>query len=60
MAKSDDKSEGGKRGLRQSAKLGDIYTAAKSSMEPADYERGYPPNENELLNKNFSTGKRSK
>ena len=39
-------------------RLGDIYTAAKSTMEPCNYEQGYPPNEGRVLNANF--GGRSK
>jgi hypothetical protein len=38
----------------QDAKMGDITTAASSTMAPADYSRGYPPNEGELLNQNFA------
>jgi hypothetical protein len=39
----------------QDAKMGDITTAASSSMAPADYSRGFPPNEGELLNQNFAS-----
>jgi len=38
----------------QDARMGDITTAASSSMAAADYSRGYPPNEGELLNQNFA------
>ena len=40
--------------MRQNVKRADIYTAAKGSMGPENYEQGYPPNENEMLNMNFS------
>lgn len=55
MAKG--KSDSGKPNSRQNAKLGDIYTAAKSTMEAADYSKGYPTPEGALHNMNFS-GKR--
>ena len=51
------KSKGGESkaiSMRQNTRRGDIYSAAKSTMEPADYSRGYPANEGELLNMNFS------
>jgi hypothetical protein len=35
-------SEGGKIDTEQNAKLEDIYTAAKSTMEAADYSSGWP------------------
>lgn len=37
------------------AKVEDIQTAAKSTMDDANYEHGYPANEGELLNRNFSS-----
>ena len=55
MAKG--KSDSGAPDKRTNAKLGDIYTAAKSTMEPADYSKGYPTPEGALHNTNFS-GKR--
>lgn len=36
------------------AKLGDIRTAAKSTMADADYSMGYPPRPGTLHNMNFS------
>ena len=38
----------------QDAKMGDITTAASSTMEAKDFSHGYAANEGELLNKNFS------
>jgi hypothetical protein len=38
----------------QDAKMGNITSAASSSMKPADFSRGYRANEGELLNKNFA------
>ncbi|GAC1496110.1 MAG: hypothetical protein NVS1B2_15850 [Vulcanimicrobiaceae bacterium] len=44
-------------GDKQLHKMGDILTASKAAMGEVSYEHGYPANENEKLNKNFSTGK---
>jgi hypothetical protein len=38
----------------QDARMGEITTAASSTMAAADYARGYPPNEGEILNQNFA------
>jgi hypothetical protein len=47
--------ETGRRGTSdQDQMMGDISTAASSTMGPRDYSRGYPPNGNEHLNKNFA------
>lgn len=68
MAKNSGKSGGGYPGDKnmagggggpdhrsgQDAKMGDITTAASSTMKPADFSRGYRANEGELLNKNFA------
>jgi hypothetical protein len=51
-------SKGQKINTEANTRLADIYTAAKSTMEPHDYEQGYPPNEGRVLNANF--GGRSK
>jgi hypothetical protein len=39
----------------ETVKLEDIYTAAKSTMEPADYSRGYPPQPGIMRNANLTT-----
>ena len=44
------KNAGASMNKSDNAKLGDIYTSAKSTMEAASYERGYPPNEIEFTN----------
>jgi hypothetical protein len=45
----------------QDAKMGNITTAASSTMEAKDFSHGYSANEGELLNQNFaSRGKRGK
>ena len=44
----------------QNTRLGDIYTAAKSTMEPKSYAEGYPANPGELLNQNFADHKRTR
>jgi hypothetical protein len=59
MAKRRDK-EGGIPGgadhtSKQDAKMGNITTAASSTMGPVDFSQGYAPNEGELLNKNFAS-----
>lgn len=41
-------------------KMGDIQTAAKSTMEPKGYEHGYPSFENEMLANQTNTLKRKK
>ena len=43
MAK--EKGTTGSKSPPTSAKLGDIATAARSTMEPESYEQGYPENE---------------
>ena len=48
---------GNKISTKQNAKLADIYTSAKSTMEPEDYSQGWPDNSGQLHNTNF-TGKR--
>lgn len=43
----------------QDVRMGDITTAAASSMGPRSFASGYAPNEGELLNRNFgSRGKK--
>lgn len=44
------KNNGASMNKGDNAKLGNIYTAAKSTMKPESYERGYPANEIELRN----------
>ena len=39
----------------QDARMGDITTAATSTMEAKSFVSGYAPNEGELLNKNFAS-----
>jgi hypothetical protein len=34
--------DGNKIDTTENARMQDIFTAAKSTMEPADYQRGYP------------------
>lgn len=54
MARNIKSSGGDKISTRQNVKLGDIYSAAKSTMGPTDYSQGYPMNEGALQNTNFS------
>jgi hypothetical protein len=42
MARSSKSGSDANKISGESAKLEDIYTAAKSTMEPADYSSGYP------------------
>lgn len=43
MARSNAGAEGGNKvNTVESVKLENIYSAAKSTMEPADYSSGYP------------------
>lgn len=52
---SKGKSSGGDRiSTKQNVKMGDIHTAAKSTMGPTDYSQGWPANEGVLQNTNFS------
>jgi hypothetical protein len=61
---STGSSRGGESGLAehisaQDARMGDITTAASSTMAPKDYSEGWPANEGELLiNRNLSRGKK--
>lgn len=52
MAKERDNSA--ERMAPSNAKLADIQTAAKSTMDAADYSDGYPVNPGTLHNKNYS------
>jgi hypothetical protein len=56
MAKKES-GDNDNKGLKSEAraKMGDIYTAATSTMEAADYSEGYPPRPGALQNKNFAT-----
>lgn len=48
------KSKGGDRNIGGNTKMGDIHTAAKSTMEACDYSQGYPMRPGALQNTNFS------
>lgn len=45
---------------KQDVQLGDITTAATSTMGPRDYSEGWPSNEGALHNKNFGGKNREK
>lgn len=61
MARKSKTTDGNARiSTAQNTRRGDIYTAAKSSMEPRSYAEGYPANPGELLNQNFADHKRTR
>jgi hypothetical protein len=61
MAKKNSGGARPAKAARSDHKMGNILTAAKSTMAPANYEKGYPPFENmQLANQpsKFSAGKK--
>jgi hypothetical protein len=59
MAKGKGK-ESGENMPHGNVKMADIKTAAASTMEPRDYEKGYPSQPGRLRNENFADHKRTK
>lgn len=60
MAKSTPKGKGDERAEKiahGNVRMGEIQTAAASTMEPADYQGGYPAPEKPLRNAAYVTKK---
>ena len=58
MAKGSKGKSSGEVMPSGNVKMGDIKTAAASSMGPTDFEKGYTPQPGRLYNKNFGDHKR--
>jgi hypothetical protein len=60
MAKGSKGKSSGEVMPAGSVKMADIKTAASSTMEPRDFEKGYPSQPGVLRNTNFGDHKRGK
>ena len=57
MAKKTGHTSAGKMNAEENVKLGDIYSAAKSTMGPTSYEKGYPHQATAIYPGKFHVGR---